>query len=120
AFPGPLPLRRALERQGPRWAGAPALCGAARPALRLRPEERLRGFPAPRRARILPSLEREAPEACGVHAVRLDAREPHPTALGEGGVHQYLRSTRLAPRRADHAPALPGDLGRAPDRSAAH
>src|SRR5207249_8932964 len=90
---------------------APAQLRADRAALLLRAEERIRGLPAAGRARILPPLEREARAAFGVHPVRLDAGEPHPAALGDGGIDLDVRGARPPPGEVDHAAALPRDLG---------
>src|SRR5205807_1582256 len=87
-------LRPALERQGPRRARASAELRAARAAVFVRAEVAVRGLPAAGRARVLPSLEREASPAGGLHAVRLDAGEPHPPAVGDGGPDLDLQLRR--------------------------
>src|SRR5262249_11534431 len=82
-------------------------------AVSVRAEVAVRGLPAAGRARVLPPLERETAAAGGVHAVRLDAREPYPPAVGDGGLHLDLRGDGAAPRRAGDAAAVSRDLGRA-------
>src|SRR6202040_1020592 len=108
------------QRQGAGRPRAPPILRAARAALLLRAEVGVRGLPPPGRARVLPPLEREAPAAGRLHALRLDAREPHPAALGHGRADLDLRGDGAAPRRLDHAAAVPGDLGRAGDAALAH
>src|SRR5439155_24775738 len=93
----PLPLHPPSQRQGARRSRASPQLRADRPSLLLRAEECVRGLPAAGGPRVLPPLECEALAAFGVHAVRLDASEPHPPALGDGGIDLYVRSLRPSP-----------------------
>ena len=62
-------------------------------------------------ARVLPHLERQAPEAARVRAHRLRPRELHPAAVVLRRLHLVLRRPAAAARRADRRAALPAPAG---------
>ena len=87
-----------------------ALIGARRDLPRHGQAQRERRLQHPARpdlARVLPRLERQAPEAARIDAHRLHARELHAAAVVLRGLHVLLRRPAAVARRPDRCTALP-------------
>src|SRR5204863_83534 len=109
---GSLCVHAERGRRRLRLARASRQHGADRSAARLaaarqeRDERRLRHAAGPAQPRILSHLERQAPEAARVRALRLRERELHPAAVVLRGFHLVLRRPAAAARRIDRRGAL--------------